>query len=82
MIVEEISDAVWLISRSPVVKLDLGLTKSGDTATISLSEMTVRASTPLPAAIAQTDAQYLLWRTNATYVESWYKTDVERVKIR
>jgi oligosaccharyltransferase complex subunit alpha (ribophorin I) len=40
------------------------------------------ASMPLPAAIEQRDPQYLQWKTNSTYVDSWYPTDVERIKIR
>lgn len=68
--------------RYPVVKVDLGLKGKDEIATISLVEMTVRASSALPAAIEQKEAQYLLWKSNSTYVESLYQTEVERVKIR
>lgn len=39
-------------------------------------------SRPLPAEIDQREAQYLLFTTNSTYVDSWYPTSVERVKYR
>jgi oligosaccharyltransferase complex subunit alpha (ribophorin I) len=69
-------------ARQPVVKVKLGLLKKDETATISLAETTIRASSALPAAIEQRDSQFLLWKSNTTYVESWYQSEVERVKIR
>ena len=39
-------------------------------------------STPIPASIAQADPQYLLYQSNSTYVDSYYHTDVARVKYR
>lgn len=62
--------------------MPLGNLKKDGTATLSLSYTVIHASTPLPAEIEQRDPQYLLWRSNSTYVDSWYATDVERIKIR
>lgn len=67
---------------APTVQVPLGVLKEGDVATFSLTYVLAHASEPLPATIAQTDPQYLLWKTNSTYVDSWYPSDVERIKIR
>lgn len=64
------------------MKVNLGLTRKDESSTISLAETTVRAASALPAAIEQREAQFLLWKSNSTYVESLYETEVERVKIR
>jgi hypothetical protein len=64
------------------VILPLGELKKGGTTSISLIALIGHASEALPKEIAQTDAQYLLWNANTTYVPSWYPTDVERIKIR
>lgn len=49
---------------------------------MSLTHVLTHMSKPLPAEIDQREAQYLLFTTNSTYVDSWYPTDVERVKYR
>jgi oligosaccharyltransferase complex subunit alpha (ribophorin I) len=72
-----------LISRrAPTVVVPLGKMKKDDTVTLSLTYTTIHASKPLPATIEQRDPQYLLWKTDSTYVDSWYPVDVERIKIR
>lgn len=69
-------------SAAPTVLVPLGQLKKGDTVTLSLSYALVHSSKALPAAIEQKEAQYLMWTTNSTYVDSWYPADVERIKIR
>jgi len=69
-------------SSPPTVAVNLGKTKKDEVITLSLTQVLTHTSTPLPAEIGQTDPQYLLWKSNSTYVDSWYPTDVERVKIR
>ena len=64
------------------MSVPLGQLKKGDTATVSLTYIVTRSSSPLPVTIEQKDPQYLLWKTNSTYVDSWYPSDVERIKIR
>lgn len=64
------------------VRVPVGKLNKDDTVTISLSVVSVHASTPLPKEIEQRDPQYLVWTTNSTYVDSWYHSDVERIKIR
>ncbi|WVO16618.1 hypothetical protein L204_104297 [Cryptococcus depauperatus] len=71
-----------LDTKPPTVSVPLGDLKKGDTKTLSLTHVLVHQSQPLPAEIEQQDAQYLLFTTNSTYVDSWYPADVERVKIR
>lgn len=65
-----------------MVSVPMGQMKKGDAVTLSLTYLLTHASTPLPAAIEQREAQYLLWSVNSTYVDSWYPSDVERIKIR
>jgi oligosaccharyltransferase complex subunit alpha (ribophorin I) len=63
-----------LINRqAPTVAIDLGDIKKDGSVTLSLTYVLIHASTPLPASIEQKDAQY---------VDSWYPSDVERIKIR
>ena len=62
--------------------MELSLDLNGQTATISLVELLGHTIQPLPKEIEQAEAQYLKWITNSTYVDSWYPTDVERIKIR
>jgi oligosaccharyltransferase complex subunit alpha (ribophorin I) len=69
-------------NRAPTVAVTLGQLKKDEAVTLSLSYTLIHASAPLPAAIEQRDPQYLLWKTNSTYVDSWYPSEVERVKIR
>ncbi|OXG13757.1 oligosaccharyltransferase complex subunit alpha (ribophorin I) [Cryptococcus neoformans Tu259-1] len=71
-----------LDDRPPTVSVPLGPLKNGDTTTLSLTHVLTHMSKPLPAEIDQREAQYLLFITNSTYVDSWYPTDVERVKYR
>jgi oligosaccharyltransferase complex subunit alpha (ribophorin I) len=72
-----------LIGReAPTVAVDLGNLKKDDTVTLSLTYSLIHASTPLPASIEQKDPQYLIWKSNSTYVDSWYPSDVQRIKIR
>lgn len=71
-----------LKDSAPTVKVPLGNVKKGDSVTISLNALHAHASVPLPKEIEQRDAQYLVWTSNSTYVDSWYPTDVERIKIR
>ncbi|OCF76992.1 oligosaccharyltransferase complex subunit alpha (ribophorin I) [Kwoniella mangroviensis CBS 8886] len=66
----------------PTVAIQLGKTKKDEVITLSLTQVLAHTSTPLPAEIEQRESQYLVWNTNSTYVDSWYPTDVERVKIR
>jgi oligosaccharyltransferase complex subunit alpha (ribophorin I) len=68
--------------EAPTVAIDLGDIKKDGSVTLSLTYVLIHASTPLPASIEQKDAQYLIWKTNSTYVDSWYPSDVERIKIR
>ncbi|WRT64738.1 uncharacterized protein IL334_001672 [Kwoniella shivajii] len=67
---------------SPTVAIDLGTTKKDQVITLSLNQVLAHTSKPLPSEIEQKDPQYLSWKSNSTYVDSWYTTDVERVKIR
>lgn len=62
--------------------MPLGSLKSGDSVTISLNSLHGHSSVPLPKEIEQRDPQYLLWQSNSTYVDSWYASDVERIKLR
>lgn len=72
-----------LIHRSgTTVRVPVGRLNKDDTITVSVSAVSVHASTPLPKEIEQRDPQYLVWTTNSTYVDSWYHSDVERIKIR
>ncbi|WWC86854.1 uncharacterized protein L201_001733 [Kwoniella dendrophila CBS 6074] len=72
-----------LLDESPsTVAVQLGKTKKDETVTLSLTQVLAHTSTPLPAEIEQRDPQYLIWKTNSTYVDSWYPTEVERIKIR
>ncbi|WVQ75945.1 hypothetical protein IAR50_005580 [Cryptococcus sp. DSM 104548] len=71
-----------LSNRPPTVSVPLGDLKKDDSVTLSLTYVLDHPSKPLPAEIAQTDAQYLLFITNSTYVDSWYPSDVERIKVR
>jgi len=68
--------------EAPTVAIDLGDIKKDGSVTLSLTYVLIHASTPLPASIEQKDAQYLIWKSNSTYVDSWYPSDVERIKIR
>lgn len=68
--------------EAPAVAIPLGQLKKDDTITLSLTHALVHASKALPASIEQREAQYLMWTTNSTYVDSWYPADVERIKIR
>ncbi|TYJ56949.1 hypothetical protein B9479_002395 [Cryptococcus floricola] len=77
------ADGLAILSdRPPTVSVPLGHLKKDESITLSLAYVLGHQSRPLPAEIAQTDAQYLLFTTNSTYVDSWYPTDVERVKVR
>ncbi|ORY30341.1 Ribophorin I [Naematelia encephala] len=67
---------------APTVVVPVGNLKKGDTFTLSLTCLLAHKSRPKPAAIEQRDPQYLVWETNSTYVDSWYSSDVERIKIR
>ncbi len=71
-----------LMYSSATVSVPMGQLQKGDSVTLSLNYLSSHASSPLPAAIEQRDPQYLLWKTNSTYVDSWYPSDVERIKIR
>jgi oligosaccharyltransferase complex subunit alpha (ribophorin I) len=71
-----------MIREAPTIAIDLGVTKKDTAVTLSLTYSLIHASTPLPASIEQKEAQYLIWKSNSTYVDSWYPSDVERVKIR
>ena len=64
------------------VKVPVGDLKKGDSVTISLNSLLGHASVPVPPEIEQRDPQYLVWSSNSTYVDSWYSTDVERIKLR
>ncbi|ORX38806.1 Ribophorin I [Kockovaella imperatae] len=64
------------------VQIDLGRLKKDETTTIALLQLLAHTIEPLPKVIEQSDPQYLRWTTNSTYVDSWYLTDVERIKIR
>ncbi|CAD6584510.1 MAG: dolichyl-diphosphooligosaccharide--protein glycosyltransferase subunit 1 [Tremellales sp. Tagirdzhanova-0007] len=66
----------------PTVSVPVGELKKGESVTLSLTYLFTHASTPLPTSIEQRDPQYLLWKTNSTYVDSWYASDVQRIKIR
>jgi len=68
--------------EAPTVAIDLGDIKKDGSVTLSLTYVLIHASAPLPARIEQKDAQYLIWKSNSTYVDSWYPSDVERIKIR
>ncbi|KAK4684417.1 oligosaccharyltransferase complex subunit alpha (ribophorin I), partial [Tremellales sp. Uapishka_1] len=68
--------------KAPTVAVPLGELKKGDAVTLSLTSLLTHTSSPLPETIEQRDAQYLLWRSNSTYVDSWYTSDVERIKLR
>ncbi|EIW71206.1 hypothetical protein TREMEDRAFT_71088 [Tremella mesenterica DSM 1558] len=69
-------------ARAPTVVLSLGKLKKDQAVTLSVNQLLTHCSTPLPAEIAQTDPQYLMWNSDSTYVDSWYPTEVERIKIR
>lgn len=72
-----------LMSReAPTVAVDLGSLKKDATVTLSLTCSLIHSSTPLPASIEQKDPQYMIWKSNSTYVDSWYPSDVQRIKIR
>lgn len=70
------------MNSPPTVSVPLGQPKDGDSVTLSLNYLLTHASIPLPATIEQKDPQYLVWKTKSTYVDSWYPSDVERIKIR
>ena len=70
------------MDRAPTVKVPMENVKEGDTVTISLTYLLAHASSPLPKEISQSDPQYLVWTANSTYVDTWYFSDVERIKIR
>ncbi|OCF32578.1 oligosaccharyltransferase complex subunit alpha (ribophorin I) [Kwoniella heveanensis BCC8398] len=76
-------EGVRLLDESPpTAAVPLGKMKKDDVITLSLTHVLTHTSSPLPAEIEQKDQQYLQWNSNSTYVDSWYETDVERVKIR
>ncbi|KAL7420065.1 dolichyl-diphosphooligosaccharide--protein glycosyltransferase subunit 1 [Cryptotrichosporon argae] len=79
---ESVGGVVVLHDDVPSVSVPLGNLKKDGTVTISLTTVLTGASVPLPAEIEQRDPQYLLWTTKSTYVDSWYPSDVERIKIR
>lgn len=68
--------------EAPTVAVPVENLKKDGTFTLSLSYSLIHASSALPASIEQREAQYLMWKTNSTYVDSWYPADVERIKIR
>ncbi|WVQ83289.1 hypothetical protein IAT38_005428 [Cryptococcus sp. DSM 104549] len=79
---EAVEGVTVLDDRPTTVSVPLGKLRKGDSVKLALTHVLAHTSKPLPAEIEQKEAQYLLWTTNSTYVDSWYPTDVERVKIR
>ncbi|KAK8847450.1 hypothetical protein IAR55_005308 [Kwoniella newhampshirensis] len=71
-----------LDDAAPTVSVPLGDLKRDGTITLSLTQVLAHKSAPLPAEIEQREPQFLVWKTNSTYVDSWYPSDVERIKIR
>lgn len=77
-----VEDLVAVTEGVATVKVPVGDLKKGDSVTISLNSLLGHASVPVPPEIEQRDPQYLVWSSNSTYVDSWYSTDVERIKLR
>jgi oligosaccharyltransferase complex subunit alpha (ribophorin I) len=56
--------------------------KKDDTVTLSVNHVLAHAMRPMPAAIEQREAQFVIWETESYLVDSAYTSEVERVKIR
>ncbi|TXT10813.1 hypothetical protein VHUM_02318 [Vanrija humicola] len=70
------------LSGAPALSVPVGKLAKDAQVVISLTALVAGASRPLPDEIAQRDPQFVLWETNSTLVDSAYKSDVERIKIR
>ncbi|KAL1408707.1 dolichyl-diphosphooligosaccharide--protein glycosyltransferase subunit 1 [Vanrija albida] len=70
------------LDGAPALSVPVGKLAKDAAVVISLTALTAHSSRPLPHEIGQRDPQYLLWETNSTLVDSAYKSDVERIKIR
>lgn len=71
-----------LTRSAPAAVVPVGKMKKDETVTISLNVITAHTSRPLPDAIEQREPQFMIWETDSTLVDSAYKCDVERIKIR
>lgn len=71
-----------MLITSTTVTLPLGKLSKGDGVTISLNTLEGHTTVALPKEIEQTEPQFFVWNANSTYVDSWYPSDVERIKIR
>ncbi|BEI84724.1 hypothetical protein CcaverHIS002_0501250 [Cutaneotrichosporon cavernicola] len=70
------------LGDAPAAVVPVGKMSKDDTLTISLNVITAHAARPLPEAIEQREPQFMIWEVETTLVDSAYKCDVERVKIR
>ncbi|WVR04659.1 hypothetical protein IAU60_001670 [Kwoniella sp. DSM 27419] len=76
-------DGVRLLDeRPPTAAVSLGSLAKDESINLSLTHLLTHSSAPLPAEIEQREQQFLQWKSNTTYVPSWYPADVERIKIR
>lgn len=71
-----------LTGSTPAAVVPVGKLRKDETVTISLNAITAHASRPLPDAIEQREPQFMIWESPTTLVDSAYKCDVERIKIR
>ncbi|CAK9779343.1 putative oligosaccharyltransferase alpha subunit [Cutaneotrichosporon oleaginosum] len=70
------------LGDAPVAVVPMGKLRKDDTVTISLNAITAHAARPLPEEIEQREPQFMIWESDTTLVDSAYKCDVERIKIR